>query len=610
MTDPQNPKAALSSDSIADEKLRLAELAVLDILDTGPEERFDRVTRLAAKIFDVPTALISFIDHDRQWFKARLGLELCETARGNPFCRHTLNHALVFRVEDTAADPAFRDNSLVTGYPHIRFYAGRAIRGPTGQAVGALCIIDYKPRTFDDRAQDILIELGALVEAELMRRPDWPRGAGHSIGEPGRPDPTGVVGHHDLIHAHVDRLLAIAAKVNHRLAILHLRLDNLPEFKLVYDAGQTQRFINRWLEDLQDKNTDLIYIARLSEMALLGVLDLADRVDDIRRRCDALRAQAIQTADINDITFVFNTTAGVSLFPDHASSAQELINNARLAHARRRPGDTTALFTPLMAERSQRQSLLQERFMRAVVNDALHFCWQPIFGNFGRTLVGFELLARWYDPQLGAIGPEEFIPLIDQQERLKRALVVKAIDTACRQLARWQTRHSEPPHIAINIPGSEFYREDFPDLVSSILGDHGVAGNRLILELTERSLIPDFEATAQTMRRLRQTGIHIAIDDFGSGYSSIAYLTELPISSVKIDKSVVQQIDRAAQRYRLMQSIVDLAHGQNLPTVAEGVETPAQLQLVTDMRCEYTQGFLLGRPQPLKQTDALVDRSM
>ncbi|MGB7754677.1 MAG: sensor domain-containing phosphodiesterase, partial [Salinisphaera sp.] len=592
MIEPEDPKPAFSRGSVADEKCRLAELAGLDILDTSPEERFDRITRLAAMIFDVPTALISFIDHDRQWFKARVGFQLCETSRDNAFCRATLNHARVFLVEDAAVHPDFRDNLLVTGHPHVRFYAGCAIRGPTGQAVGVLCVIDQKPRTFDSKTRGILIELAILVEAELMHRPGWPHGAHNAMGASSPAERTAGALPDETVQEHIDRLLAVAAKANHRLAILHLRVDNLPEFKIVHEAGRAQRFIGHWLNNLRTKNVDLIYIARLSEMAIVAVVDYRGSPDVARRRCDALRAQAIQETRFDNIHFIFNTTAGVSLFPDHANSASELINKARLAHATRRWGDRTALFTPLMAERSQRQSLLQERFGRALVDGSLYFHWQPIFGNSGRTLVAFELLSRWYDPRLGAIAPGEFIPLIDQQERLRRALVVKAIETACRQLARWQIDHPEPPHIAINIPGSEFYREDFPGLVSSILERYGVAGNHLILELTERSLIPNFATTADTMQQLRQTGIHIAIDDFGSGYSSIAYLTELPISSVKIDKSVVQQIDRAAQRHRLMQSIVGLAHGQNLPTVAEGVETPTQLKLVADMHCEYTQGFL------------------
>lgn len=603
MINPEDPNAVTARGPVADEKLRMAELAGLDILDTSPEERFDRITRLAAMIFDMPTALISFIDHDRQWFKARIGFHLCETSRDDAFCRHTLTHAQVFVVEDASIDPQFRDNPRVVAYPHIRFYAGRAIRGPTGQAVGSLCVIDQRPRAFDQKARDILSELAILVEAELAH------GADEHTRHAGIPNRDGHIIQADAgetIHEHIDRLLSIAAKANHRLAILHMRVDNLPEFKLVHDAGRARRFIGRWLNNLRSRNSDLIYIDRLSETAFVGVIDYRGSADVARRRSDALRAQAIQETRFDSIHFVFNTTAGVSLFPDHASSAAELVNKARLAHANRQWGDRTALFTPSIAARSQRHSLLNERFETALLDGSLYFHWQPIFGNAGRTLVAFELLARWYDAELGAVSPAEFIPLIDRQPRFRRALVVNAIETAARQLAHWQHGHDEPPHVAINIPGSEFYREDFPDLVASVLRRHAVSGAHLIFELTERSLIPSFTTTAETMRQLRQIGIHIAIDDFGSGYSSIAYLTELPISSVKIDKSVVQQIDSAAQRYRLMQSIVELAHGQNLPTVAEGVETRTQLELVTEMHCEYTQGFFLGRPQPVAQADALV----
>ena len=150
-----------------DEASRISELQGLGILDTSTEERFDRYTRLAARLFDVPIALVSLVDSDRQWFKSRVGLEVRETSRDISLCGHAILEDEPFVVPDTKEDDRFRDNPLVQADPRIRFYAGAPLRGPAGAKLGTLCLIDDKPRTFDARDIEVLKDLAGLVEGEL-----------------------------------------------------------------------------------------------------------------------------------------------------------------------------------------------------------------------------------------------------------------------------------------------------------------------------------------------------------------------------------------------------------------------------------------------------------
>ena len=150
-----------------DETARLMSLHSLRILDTAPEERFDRITRMTKRMFDVEIALISLVDSQRQWFKSRQGLEACETDRNISFCGHAILDSEVFIVGDAANDPRFADNPLVTGKPNIRFYAGCPIRGPMGHRIGTLCVIDSKPRGMSAEEQETLCDLAAMVEDEL-----------------------------------------------------------------------------------------------------------------------------------------------------------------------------------------------------------------------------------------------------------------------------------------------------------------------------------------------------------------------------------------------------------------------------------------------------------
>jgi diguanylate cyclase (GGDEF)-like protein len=150
-----------------DDRDRVTSLRHLGVLDTPAEERFDRITRLACRLLDVPIALVSLVDADRQWFKSRQGLETCETPRGVSFCGHAISAHDVLHVPDACADPRFADNPLVTGAPFVRFYAGSPIAAPDGSLVGTLCVIDHRPRQMNPSDLECLRDLASLVENEL-----------------------------------------------------------------------------------------------------------------------------------------------------------------------------------------------------------------------------------------------------------------------------------------------------------------------------------------------------------------------------------------------------------------------------------------------------------
>jgi diguanylate cyclase (GGDEF)-like protein len=151
------------------EDKRLASLHALNILDTPFEERFDRITRFASNLFDVPIALVSLIDQDRQWFKSSMGLDVRETSRAISFCGHTIHSKKIMMVRDAKNDQRFADNPLVTGPPHIRFYAGCPISAESGYAIGSLCLIDRRPREFNDDDLDVFRDLTLMVEREIIK---------------------------------------------------------------------------------------------------------------------------------------------------------------------------------------------------------------------------------------------------------------------------------------------------------------------------------------------------------------------------------------------------------------------------------------------------------
>jgi GAF domain-containing protein len=160
----------LAAPALLHDSQRLDALRELLILDTPPEERFDRITQFASEEFDMPIVIVSLVDAERQWFKSRVGLDVCETDRSISFCGHALAQPSLFLVEDATKDERFFDNPLVTGAPHVRFYVGAPLQLPNGEIVGTLCMIDHVTRTFDDMDAAILSSLRELVVGELVAR--------------------------------------------------------------------------------------------------------------------------------------------------------------------------------------------------------------------------------------------------------------------------------------------------------------------------------------------------------------------------------------------------------------------------------------------------------
>ena len=209
-------------------------------------------------------------------------------------------------------------------------------------------------------------------------------------------------------------------------------------------------------------------------------------------------------------------------------------------------------------------------------------------------LLGFEALVRWTHPQHGQVPPTTFIPLAEESG-LMQELGEWVLRTACREAAGWH----RPVRIAVNLSPIQIIQGDLPGLVHAILLETGLSPHRLELEVTESVLIKDIDRALHTLRRLKALGIKIAMDDFGTGYSSLSYLQSFPFDKLKIDRSFVHNLDHNAHSRAIVRAVVGLGRALNLPVVAEGVESSAQLDVLRSETCEEVQGFLTGRPQPI-----------
>jgi diguanylate cyclase (GGDEF)-like protein len=307
------------------ERQRLATLRSLRLLDTPPEERFDRITRLARRLFDVPIALVSLVDAERQWFKSRQGLQACETPRKVSLCGHTILEDRPMIVADASEDERFCDNPLVTGEPHIRFYAGYPLSAPDGSKLGSLCLIDRRARQMSEEDVRSLASLGQMIEAELVAL-----NLATSDALTGLSNLRGFleIGRH---------LLAYARSYQHSLQLLYLRLDHLDELHRAHGAACAERTLVEVGQMLQTSFRGSDLIARIGHEEFCVLMSRPEPVagNPAVRRAEHLLQQLNAERPIDQQVLL--RASLVTFAPPRHSSLEEILRDAEQLMKRAAP---------------------------------------------------------------------------------------------------------------------------------------------------------------------------------------------------------------------------------------------------------------------------------
>jgi EAL domain-containing protein (putative c-di-GMP-specific phosphodiesterase class I) len=294
--------------------------------------------------------------------------------------------------------------------------------------------------------------------------------------------------------------------------------------------------------------------------------------------------------------------AGVAIYPMDGADVRTLLANADAAlyRAKAEGRGSIRFFDSDMDTQLRERRALQNDLQTAVENDSMILHYQPQ-ARLGGEIVGFEALVRWRHPTRGLIPPGTFIQLAEENGVIG-AIGEWVLREACREAASW----SHGLQIAVNLSPVQFRSTDLPTLVHSVLLETGLAPGRLELEITESVLIDDYSRAQSILRRLKSLGVRIALDDFGTGYSSMSYVQSFPFDKLKIDQSFISNVARNIQSATIVRSVISLARGLKIPVVAEGVETKAQMEFLSQEHCDEIQGFLVGRPLPILEYASIV----
>ena len=299
------------------------------------------------------------------------------------------------------------------------------------------------------------------------------------------------------------------------------------------------------------------------------------------------------------------TSIGIAFYPEHGESVEELLEAADMALCAARAAGPSQwrYFDPEMNNELVLRQEIERALRRAIAERTLEIRFQPQVMLEGSELVGAEALVRWQHPKLGRVPPDLFVG-IAEESGLVLDLGAWVLDQACRQAVTW-------PHgvVAVNVSPAQFARGDIVQQVEDILQQTGLEPSRLVLEITEGVLMRDEEAAIAELTRLHEIGVRLAIDDFGTGYSSLSYLKRFPVDEVKIDRSFLRDIETGEGDREIIRAIVSLARALGLGTIAEGVETTAQAELLRTLDCDQAQGYLYGGPLPADELRELLTAS-
>lgn len=393
----------------------------------------------------------------------------------------------------------------------------------------------------------------------------------------------------------IDIYIQEALRRNTKFALLLVDLDGFSEIndKLGLAVGDaTLRAVGGRLERTK-RPSDLVARLGGDEFGFLAFdIQAVMDIDTIAKR---LRSRLSVPLDVSGCPVAVSGTIGVAVYPDHATTAHELLRRSDVALFRAKQSKLGVVVYEGDRERFQagRFSLLAD-LREAIGSNQLYLVYQPKIDLATNVVSGFEALLRWNHPKLGLISPGEFMPLAEQTE-LMGPLTAWVLETALHQCAQWHLAGLRVG-VAINGSAKNFHDFGFPGTVERLLRKSKLDSCWLEIEITESTVMADPTRSKLILQQLRNLGVSVSVDDFGSGYSSFSYLKKLPISTIKIDSSFVTSMNDDESGRAIVRAIIDLARNLRLKTVAEGVETQDVLESLRSLGCTMAQGYYILKP--------------
>jgi diguanylate cyclase (GGDEF)-like protein len=400
-----------------------------------------------------------------------------------------------------------------------------------------------------------------------------------------------------LFHEQLSLAIANAHRNANQMAVIFLDLDCFKNINdtLGHSTGDRilQFFAKRLTACLAEGET----IARWGGDEFTVLLPHIKSAEDTAKLAQKFITLLKQPFDIDEHQLYVKSSLGISIYPQDGNDSETLLKHADAAvyRAKEEGRDRYQFYNSSMTSKVSERLKLESLLHQAIAKEELFLVYQPQIELATGKTIGTEALIRWLNPELGLVAPMKFIPLAEEN-----GLIVPigewVLRTACAQNKAWQDDGLGFFKVSVNLSARQFQTANLVETVAQVLAETGLAPQWLELEITETTIMENVEFACQALERLQQIGVRISLDDFGTGYSSLGYLKQFPFHTLKIDRSFVRDLQGNSRDAAIIAAIVALGQGLNMRTIAEGVETQQQLDLLKELQCEVIQGYLLSKP--------------
>jgi diguanylate cyclase (GGDEF)-like protein/PAS domain S-box-containing protein len=394
-----------------------------------------------------------------------------------------------------------------------------------------------------------------------------------------------------------------AATAGTQFALLCIDLDRFKEVNDLYGHAAGDNVLLEVATRMKAAAGDA-FLARLGGDEFMAICIEGEIPEAATAMAQRLVGAVSEDIDCDGRKVCLGMSIGIAMYPADGTDVVALLRNADAALYRAKAEGRSAIrfFEADMDRMLHDRRALQADLALAVSRNELQIYYQPQARVTGQ-IIGFEALLRWDHLRRGFVPPGTFVPLAEESGLIDQ-IGEWVLREACREAASWR----KPLQIAINLSPVQLRRPELVPMVHSVLLETGLPPERLLLEITEGALMDDYSRAVSILRRLKALGVRIAMDDFGTGYSSLSYLQSFPFDKIKIDQTFIANLERNAQSAAIVRAVLGLGRSLDLTTVAEGVETQAQLTILRSEGCDEMQGYLIGRPQPIAEYAEIAGR--
>jgi len=507
----------------------------------------------------------------------------------NPSDHQQIELEWVFALINPADLPAFKKvifAAASNGHPFDLVY--RIISCPGGEIVvncqGEVeCDADGRTRLVSGTTLDITARIRAESEIQQLSNYDA------LTGLPNR----------SLLHDRLKLAIAQASRDQQLVGVLLLDLDR---FKSINDAfghragDKLLKTVARRLAACIRESDTLACLGGDEFVVILAGVNSAEGITTAAKKILMLVSEPVY---IDGQEIYTSGSIGIAVYPMDGDDSDTLLKHADLAmyQAKELERNNFQFFSSEMNVKVQERVMLENSMRKALEREEFFLVYQPQVDARSGQITGMEALLRWQHPDLGLLGPDKFIALAEETGFIL-PIGEWVLQSACRQNKAWQQQGLPSVRVAVNLSAKQFGQYHLDEMISATLMETGLEPEWLELEITESAIMKNAEQTSIILRKLKEMGISLAIDDFGTGYSSLAYLKHFPISRLKIDRSFIQDITTNPDDAAIAEIIIAMAQTLKLSVIAEGVETRAQMELLSFNNCIEMQGFLFSRPVP------------